>query len=173
MIVPRHDGEALHGYATEPGLRVLREAWSQRMAGAKHSLAHLLSPAKLEALLARVGAHMPSRREKLQPRVVGWIRVRKSAGVSLKLRRVGWAHLCGALDPDREALVLTWAATEADDREQWIVSTCAKADIPPAAFRRSVIVRLRELLVVIPQKEHLSDLNGRVLVVTDGELSIE
>ena len=173
MIVPRHDGDAVPGYATDPGLRVAPETWSQRMAGATHSLTHLFSPEKLELLIARVSEHIPSRREKRLPRVVGWIRVRKSAGVSLKLRRVGWRHLCGALDPDRQAVVLTWGRTELDGDEQWIVNTCAKGDIPPSAFRRSVILRLRELVVVIPQKEHLADLNGRVLIVTDGELSIE
>ncbi len=145
---------------TSPVVSVPPGGWSSRVALARN-------------LLVNLGEHLPARREKNLPRVVGWLRVRKSAGASLKLRRGGWETLCKAIDPNRDALVLTWGSTELDAADSWIINTCAKREIPPAAFQRSLILRLRELLVVIPQKEHLLDLNGRVLLVTDGELSIE
>jgi hypothetical protein len=143
---------------------------------AKRSLRQLLHSSlpgkRIESLLLQVGKRLPAAREQAQPRVIGWIRSRKSSSASLKLRRVGWQYLCDAVDPDQDALVITWGTTEGDGDEKWIVTTCAKRALPPAAFRRSVILRLRELLVLIPQKEHRLDFNGRVLIVINGELSI-
>jgi hypothetical protein len=165
------------GFCTDPCIRTAPDNWAARLVQARQSLHQLLhaslSGQRFESLLTQVGERLPAAREKAQSRVVGWIRSRKSSGASLKLRRVGWQHLCDAIDPDKDALVLTWGTTEGDGEAQWIVSICAKRELPPAAFRRSVILRLRELLVLIPQKEHLLDLNGRVLIVANGELSIE
>jgi len=171
----QHKREA--GYTTQPGLPAAPENWAARLVQARQSLHQLLHASlpgqKIESLLSQVSERLPAAREKAQPRVVGWIRSRKSCGASLKLRRTGWQHLCDAIDPDKDALVLTWGTTEGDNDAKWLVGTCAKLQLPPAAIRRGVILRLRELLVLIPQKEHLLDLNGRVLIVTNGELSVE
>ena len=159
MIVD-HRGGVHSACPTGTAPAVLPAGWSSTVALAKN-------------LFVDLGERLPIRRQKALPRVVGWLRVRKSGSVTMKLRRVGWEHLCEAIDPNEYALILTWGSNGHEASEQWILSTCAKREIPPRAFRRSVILRLRELLVVIPQKEHLLDLNGRVLIVTDGELSIE
>lgn len=157
--------------------RTVPENWVAKIVQARQSLHGLLHSApggqRLETLITQVSGCIPAVREKSQPRVVGWIRCRKSSGVSLKLRRGGWEHLCDAIDPQTNALVLTWGATEGSPDCQWIVSPCAKHELPPRAIKRSVILRLRELLVLIPQKEHLLDLNGRVLLVTAGNVTIE
>lgn len=165
------------GRHTDPQLRAVPGHWAARLVQAKQSLQQLVHTSTaaqtVDSILTHVSEHIPAVRERLQPRVVGWIRCRKSAGVSLKLRRVGWQYLCEAIDPENEALVLTWGATEGRPEPDWIVSRCAKTQLPPRALGRSVLLRLRELLVLIPQKEHLLDLNGRVLVVTAGEITIE
>ena len=165
------------GVRTDPHMRAVSDTWAEKIAQAKQSLQALLRNSlggqRIESLLTQVGESIPAVRERSQPRVIGWIRCRKSSGVSLKLRRVGWQHLCDAIDPAENALVLTWGTTAGVADPQWNVTSCAKRELPPAAFRRGVILRLRELLVLIPQKEHLLDLNGRVLVVTAGEVSIE
>lgn len=99
-----------------------------------------------------------------------WDVTKSSSAVALTVKSSAWRYLEESVDADSEVLLVSWGSIEPASRPQWMVSVCAKSAIPAKTLKESLIKKIGDVSVVIPQKLRISELDGMTLRCESGVL---
>ena len=77
------------------------------------------------------------------------------------------------MKPERDTLLFVWGIAGALNEPGWQVNSCLTEDLPEDTLQTSLVTRLHEISVVIPQQRRAPDLDGRTLRCKRGTLELE
>ena len=99
-----------------------------------------------------------------------WDVTKSSAAVALTVKSSAWRYLAESVNAETEVLLVSWGSVEPASQPQWLVSACAKSAIPAKTLRESLVTKIGNVSVVIPQKLRVSELDGKTLRCESGTL---
>jgi hypothetical protein len=99
-----------------------------------------------------------------------WDVTKSSAAVAWTVKSSAWRYLEESVNAETEVLLVSWGSIEPTSQPQWLVSACAKSAIPAKTLDDSLVTKIGNVLVVIPQKLRISELDGKTLRCESGVL---
>ena len=90
----------------------------------------------------------------------------------LTVKSKAWRHLSITVDPEREILVFVRGQRGDQTGEGWMVSVTSRTDLPEEAESHGYVGALRKYPLLVVQRKHLDELNGRTLSAKGGQLAV-
>lgn len=96
----------------------------------------------------------------------------RSPPVRITVKSAASRFITKKLKPERDTLLFVWGTSGLLDEPGWQVSACPMEDLPEDTLQTSLVTRLGDMPLVIPQQRRAADLDGRTLRCKRGALEL-
>lgn len=96
----------------------------------------------------------------------------RSPPVRITVKSTASRYIRKKLRPERDTLLFVWGTSGLLEEAGWQVSSCPMEDLPEDTLQTSLVTRLGDIPLVIPQSQRAADLDGRTLSYRKGLLAL-
>ena len=96
----------------------------------------------------------------------------RSPPVRITVKSAASRYIKKKLKPQRDTLLFVWGTSGTRETAGWQVTACPMEDLPEDTLQTSLVTKLGDMPLVIPQQRHAPDLDGRTLRYKSGVLEL-